>query len=91
MLLSISLATKAHLYLWDEPMNYIDVISREQIEKVILDNDITLIFVEHDNYFKKKIANKNIEINSNKRYNFMNFYNNLKKIEFFRQFILIFS
>ena len=62
LLLSISLATKAHLYIWDEPMNYIDVISREQIEKVILDNDITLIFVEHDNYFKKKIANKNIEL-----------------------------
>ena len=50
------------MYIWDEPMNYIDVISREQIEKVILDNDITLIFVEHDNYFKKKIANKNIEL-----------------------------
>ena len=62
LLLSISLATEAHLYIWDEPMNYIDVISREQIEKVILDNDITLIFVEHDNYFKKKIANKNIEL-----------------------------
>lgn len=31
------------------------------------------------------------EINSNKRYNFMNFYHNLKYFEFFRQFILIFS
>ena len=41
LLLSISLATKAHLYIWDEPMNYIDVISREQIESNT-DNDITL-------------------------------------------------
>ncbi len=32
MMIAISLATSAHLYIWDEPLNYIDIFSRIQIE-----------------------------------------------------------
>lgn len=32
VLLAKSLCEKAHLYIWDEPLNYIDVLSRIQIE-----------------------------------------------------------
>lgn len=58
--IAASLCTGAHLYIWDEPLNYIDVISRIQIEKVILKYMPTMIFVEHDNYFCDKISNKRI-------------------------------
>ena len=36
VLLSASLCEKAHLHVWDEPMNYIDLYSRMQLEELIL-------------------------------------------------------
>ena len=35
VLIAASLLTPAYLYLWHEPLNYIDVFSRMQIEKLI--------------------------------------------------------
>lgn len=52
----------AHLYIWDEPLNYIDIFSRIQIEKLILQYKPTMLIVEHDEMFKEKIATKIIEI-----------------------------
>ena len=37
MLIAKSLCEQAHLYLWDEPLNFIDIYSRMQIEQLILD------------------------------------------------------
>lgn len=54
--LAHSLCQQAHLYLWDEPLNYIDVISRLQIEDVILRCRPTMIFVEHDEGFLQNVA-----------------------------------
>jgi len=51
-----SFLSPAHLLLWDEPLNYIDILSREQIEQVILDFQPTLLFIEHDKYFVDKVA-----------------------------------
>ena len=62
VLLAASLATPAHLYLWDEPLNFIDIASRGQIENLILEAQPTLIFVEHDQYFQKKIATEIIQL-----------------------------
>jgi len=62
VMLSISLATQAHLYIWDEPLNYIDIFSRIQIEKLILEYQPTLLFVEHDKAFQKKVATKIIDL-----------------------------
>lgn len=56
--LALSLAQSAHLYVWDEPLNYIDVMSRLAIEELILSFKPTLLFVEHDAEFVKKIADK---------------------------------
>lgn len=56
VLLAASLLTPAHLYVWDEPLNYIDVFSRMQIEKLLLDYQPTMLFVEHDVKFREKIA-----------------------------------
>lgn len=58
--IAASLCTGAHLYIWDEPLNFIDVISRIQIEEVILKYKPTMIFVEHDEYFCDKISTKRI-------------------------------
>lgn len=58
ILLAASLMTPAHLYIWDEPLNYIDVFSRMQIEKLLLEYKPTMLIVEHDAAFRKKIATK---------------------------------
>lgn len=62
MLIARSISENAHLYIWDEPLNFIDVISRKQIENLIMQTDMTLILVEHDQLFLERVANKTIEI-----------------------------
>ena len=62
ILLAASLMTPAHLYVWDEPLNFIDLFSRLQLEKLILDYKPTLLFVEHDVRFREKIATKTIPL-----------------------------
>ena len=44
VLIASSLMTPAHLYIWDEPLNYIDVFSRMQIEKLILQVSLYLFY-----------------------------------------------
>lgn len=56
--LAESLCTKANLYVWDEPLNYLDVITRQQIENLLLEINPTMLFVEHDRMFTKKIATR---------------------------------
>ena len=63
-LIAASLLTPAHLYIWDEPLNYIDVFSRMQIEKLILDFQPTMLLVEHDLRFQEKIATQVIRLDS---------------------------
>ncbi len=60
VLIAKSLCEKAHLYVWDEPLNYVDIISRIQIEELLLKYKPTIIFVEHDSVFCEKIASKKI-------------------------------
>ena len=62
VLIAASLLTPAHLYIWDEPLNYIDVFSRMQIEKLILDFQPTMLLVEHDLRFREKIATQIIRL-----------------------------
>ncbi|MDE6619344.1 MAG: ATP-binding cassette domain-containing protein, partial [Lachnospiraceae bacterium] len=62
VLIAASLLTPAHLYIWDEPLNYIDVFSRMQIEKLILSYHPTMLVVEHDVRFREKIATKVIDL-----------------------------
>lgn len=62
VLIAASLATSAHLYIWDEPLNYIDIFSRMQIENLFLAYQPTILFVEHDTRFQEKIATKVIRL-----------------------------
>lgn len=62
LLIAKSLCEEADLYIWDEPLNFIDVISRIQIEDLILSKKPTMLFVEHDFSFGEKIATKIVEL-----------------------------
>ena len=62
VLLAKSICEPAHLHIWDEPMNYIDVISRMQIEELLLQFQPTILFVEHDKAFCENVATKIIKL-----------------------------
>ncbi len=62
VLLAASICEPKHLHIWDEPMNYIDVISRMQIEELLLQYKPTILFVEHDRAFCENVATKIVEL-----------------------------
>lgn len=60
LLIAKSLCEKAHIYIWDEPLNFIDIYSRMQIEELIQRFNPTMVFVEHDQAFQQTVATKTI-------------------------------
>ena len=65
ILIAASLVTPAHLYIWDEPLNYIDVFSRMQIEKLILQYEPTMLLVEHDIRFQESVGTNTVTVSRN--------------------------
>lgn len=57
-----SLCEQAHLYVWDEPLNFIDVYSRMQIEQLIAKFAPTMLLVEHDITFRETIAARVVKL-----------------------------
>lgn len=62
VLIARSLCERAHIYVWDEPLNFIDIYSRGQIEALITAYAPTMLFVEHDAAFCSVIATKSIQL-----------------------------
>lgn len=62
VLIAKSLCEQAHLYVWDEPLNFIDVYSRMQIEKLIMEFTPTMLLVEHDIAFREAVATKIVKV-----------------------------
>ena len=62
VLIAKSLCERAHLYIWDEPLNYIDVLSRMQIEDLLLQYQPAILFVEHDHSFSENVATKTVSL-----------------------------
>lgn len=61
VLIAKSLCEQAHLYIWDEPLNFIDIFSRMQIEQLINEFQPTMLLVEHDKIFTENIGTKFVE------------------------------
>ena len=62
VLLAKSLCKPAHLFLWDEPLNFIDIFSRMQLEDLLLTFQPAMLFIEHDRAFREKIATRIVEL-----------------------------
>lgn len=60
--LAVSLARPAHIFLWDEPLNYLDIPSRRQLEKLLGDQSPAMILVEHDVRFLRRTAAKEVSL-----------------------------
>ncbi len=62
VLLARSICQKAHLHIWDEPMNYLDILSRIQLEQLLLEYRPTILFVDHDRAFCENVATKILQL-----------------------------
>ncbi|MCR4775113.1 MAG: ATP-binding cassette domain-containing protein [Saccharofermentans sp.] len=60
VMIALSLCEHADLYLWDEPLNYIDVYMRQEIERLVKCNNVTMLFVEHDRTFSEAVADREV-------------------------------
>ncbi|MFC4771966.1 ribosomal protection-like ABC-F family protein [Enterococcus hermanniensis] len=60
--LAKSLAQEAELYIWDEPLNYLDVFNQKQLEVLLKEVQPTLLVVEHDTTFLNAINARQIEL-----------------------------
>lgn len=60
--LAKSLAQPADLYIWDEPLNYLDVFNHQQLEAVIKSVQPTMLIVEHDRQFLEHVATEIIQL-----------------------------
>lgn len=56
--LAKSLSLPAELYIWDEPLNYLDVFNQEQLERLISAVQPTMLLIEHDQTFIERVATK---------------------------------
>lgn len=55
-------ASKNQIIIMDEPLNYMDIYFKQQLEEAILKFKPTIVFVEHNIHFGEKIANKIISL-----------------------------
>ena len=62
LLLAASLCQSAHLYVWDEPLNYIDVFSRMRLEELLRACRPAMLLVEHDQAFLEGLADKRVKL-----------------------------
>ncbi|CAJ1200687.1 Nucleotide-binding protein ExpZ [Companilactobacillus paralimentarius] len=60
--LAVSLSEEANLYFWDEPLNYLDVITRQQIIEAIKKQHPTMLLIDHDQDLIDSVSNKRIEL-----------------------------
>ena len=59
------LKTGPNVLILDEPTNHMDIIGKESLENMLSEYKGTLIFVSHDRFFVKKIANKILAFEKN--------------------------
>lgn len=60
--LARSLAEPASLYLWDEPLNYLDTYNQQQLIQLIKKFRPPMLIIEHDQHFISEVASKVITI-----------------------------
>ncbi|WP_125761940.1 ribosomal protection-like ABC-F family protein [Companilactobacillus hulinensis] len=58
--LAVSLSEEANIYLWDEPLNFLDVITRQQIIDAIKEQHPTMLLIDHDQDLIDEVSDQKI-------------------------------
>jgi len=66
LVFAILMAERPNVLLLDEPTNHIDLDTKEQLEKALLEYDGTIILVSHDRYLLNKIPQRIFELKNGK-------------------------
>lgn len=78
------LYNKPNLLILDEPTNHMDIIGKEHLEDILKEYTGTIIFVSHDRYFVKKIADELLVFEKDKidyyRYGYLEYEEKRKNI-----------
>ena len=53
---------RPNMYLLDEPTNHLDIEGQEALEAELEQSDVSCLFVSHDRYFTRTVANRFVEI-----------------------------
>lgn len=53
-----AISTPNDLLILDEPLNYMDYMFKKQLAKALVEQEVTVVFVEHDREFGKTVSNK---------------------------------
>lgn len=72
------LMSKPHILLLDEPNNHLDIISLRWLEKYLKEYEGTVMLISHDLMFLDNIANRIIEIDRGRIYDFKGNYSAFK-------------
>ncbi len=51
VMIACSLSKPANLFIWDEPLNFVDILSRIQLERLLSESSPAMLLAEHDRYF----------------------------------------
>ncbi|GAK30523.1 ATPase component of ABC transporter with duplicated ATPase domains [Weissella oryzae SG25] len=62
VILAASLSKPAQLYIWDEPLNYLDLVNQEQLINLLQENAVTMILIEHNPAFIQALADKEVSL-----------------------------
>ena len=60
--------SKANFLILDEPTNHLDIYSKEKLEEILRAYPGTILFVSHDRYFIKKLADVIIDFDDHNTY-----------------------
>ena len=60
--LARSLVEPAQLYLWDEPLNYLDIENQDQLIQLLQEDRPPLLFIEHDRHFIDAVATSKVKL-----------------------------
>ena len=60
--------SKANFLILDEPTNHLDIYSKEKLEEILRVYPGTILFVSHDRYFIKKLADAIIDFDDHNTY-----------------------
>lgn len=57
-----SLSQPAELYIWDEPLNYLDIYNQDQLSQLLLEFKPTVLLIEHDRKFIDQVTDQIVSL-----------------------------